>query len=119
MVITVKRLAAGSKAGESSQACPVPVSHGSQCLWEGASQPLPVCKRKQNPTMEQRLGNVRASGARMESSYSSMEAARSSGEALVSTLPVVSEVLPQPQWITCIPGKDSCPYSMSLKFYRS
>lgn len=82
MVITVKSLAAGSKAGESSKARPVPVSHGSQCLWERASKPLPISKRKQMPSMEQRLGNVRASGARMESSYSSMEAARSSGYGL-------------------------------------
>lgn len=58
MVITVKSLAAGSRVGESSKARPVPASRGSQCLWEGASKPLPISKRKQMPSMEQSLGNV-------------------------------------------------------------
>lgn len=36
MVITVKSLAAGRKAVESSKACPVPAHHRPQCLCEGA-----------------------------------------------------------------------------------
>lgn len=79
MVITVKSRAVGSRAGEPSEARPVPASHESQCLWEGASQLLPISKGKQMPGMEQRLGNVRSTGVRMESSCPSTEAAGSSG----------------------------------------
>ena len=79
MVIAVKSQAAGSKAGKSSEvkARPVSASPESQCLWEGAFQPLLISKGKPMSGMEQRLGNVRASGVRMESSHPSTEAGSS------------------------------------------